>query len=183
MLYISHDLSLVRRICDRIAVMYAGRIAEIGTPRRRSSTAPRHPYTRGLLARRPVRGACARKARGDRGHGAGAGRSAARLPLRRPLPARGGDVLQARSAARGRSRGDHAVACFIHHRPPGAAGERGRASRSGHDERGARLTPSAPPATRAGRATSSACAASRSISRSGKARCSASSGMCGRSTA
>ncbi|MDH3500059.1 MAG: ABC transporter ATP-binding protein, partial [Acidimicrobiia bacterium] len=51
-LYISHDLSLVRRICDRIAVMYAGRIAEIGTTREVFHE-PRHPYTRGLLAAVP----------------------------------------------------------------------------------------------------------------------------------
>jgi oligopeptide/dipeptide ABC transporter ATP-binding protein len=51
-LYISHDLSLVRRICDRIAVMYAGRIAEISTPRQ-IFAAPGHPYTRGLLAAVP----------------------------------------------------------------------------------------------------------------------------------
>jgi len=47
-LYISHDLSLVRRVCDRVAVMYAGRIAEIGTVAQVFSN-PQHPYTRGLL--------------------------------------------------------------------------------------------------------------------------------------
>jgi oligopeptide/dipeptide ABC transporter ATP-binding protein len=47
-LYISHDLSLVRRVCDRVAVMYAGRIAEIGTVAQVFSN-PQHPYTQGLL--------------------------------------------------------------------------------------------------------------------------------------
>lgn len=51
-LYISHDLSLVRRVCDRIAVMYAGRIAEIGTTSEVFHRA-RHPYTKGLLAAVP----------------------------------------------------------------------------------------------------------------------------------
>jgi oligopeptide/dipeptide ABC transporter ATP-binding protein len=51
-LYISHDLSLVRRVCDRVAVMYAGRIAEIG-PTARVLADPLHPYTRGLLAAVP----------------------------------------------------------------------------------------------------------------------------------
>jgi oligopeptide/dipeptide ABC transporter ATP-binding protein len=51
-LYISHDLSLVRRVCDRIAVMYAGRIAEIGTTDEVFHD-PRHPYTQGLLAAIP----------------------------------------------------------------------------------------------------------------------------------
>jgi oligopeptide/dipeptide ABC transporter ATP-binding protein len=47
-LYISHDLSLVRRICDRVAVMYAGRIAEVGETESVFHD-PRHPYTRGLM--------------------------------------------------------------------------------------------------------------------------------------
>jgi oligopeptide/dipeptide ABC transporter ATP-binding protein len=51
-LYISHDLSLVREICDRVAVMYAGRIAEIGYTDDVFSS-PMHPYTRGLMAAVP----------------------------------------------------------------------------------------------------------------------------------
>jgi oligopeptide/dipeptide ABC transporter ATP-binding protein len=51
-LYISHDLSLVKEICDRVAVMYAGRIVETGTTAEIFSN-PRHPYTRGLMAAVP----------------------------------------------------------------------------------------------------------------------------------
>ena len=48
MLFVSHDLSVVSRVADRIAVMYAGRIVEIGTVQQVFSGAM-HPYTRGLL--------------------------------------------------------------------------------------------------------------------------------------
>ena len=52
-IYISHDLSLVRRVCNRIAVMYLGRVVELA-----SNTDiffnPQHPYTRALLSAVPA---------------------------------------------------------------------------------------------------------------------------------
>jgi oligopeptide transport system ATP-binding protein len=52
MLFISHDLSVVERIADRVAVMYLGRIVEEGEPSRLFE-APRHPYTAALVASVP----------------------------------------------------------------------------------------------------------------------------------
>jgi peptide/nickel transport system ATP-binding protein len=49
MIVISHDLSVLGETCDRLAIMYAGRIAETG-PSREVLGAPRHPYT-GILGR------------------------------------------------------------------------------------------------------------------------------------
>jgi oligopeptide/dipeptide ABC transporter ATP-binding protein len=53
MLFISHDLSLVRHVADRVAIMYLGRIVEIGAARD-IFAAPRHPYTRALLDSAPA---------------------------------------------------------------------------------------------------------------------------------
>jgi len=52
MLFITHDLGLVRKIADRVCVMSKGKIVEQG-PVERVYTAPQHPYTRALLAAEP----------------------------------------------------------------------------------------------------------------------------------
>lgn len=52
MLFISHDLGLVRFIADRVMVMYLGRVVEIGSTEALFKT-PRHPYTQALLSAAP----------------------------------------------------------------------------------------------------------------------------------
>ncbi|MBC2602290.1 oligopeptide/dipeptide ABC transporter ATP-binding protein [Puniceicoccus vermicola] len=51
-LFVSHDLSVVRHICDRVAVMYAGRIVELAETDELFDQ-PKHPYSRALLAAVP----------------------------------------------------------------------------------------------------------------------------------
>ncbi|MCR9151861.1 MAG: ABC transporter ATP-binding protein [Rhodobacteraceae bacterium] len=52
---VTHDMGVIAEAADRVAVMYAGRLAEIG-PVREVLTAARHPYTAGLMASTPLAG-------------------------------------------------------------------------------------------------------------------------------
>ena len=107
-LFITHDLSVVEHIADRVVVMYLGTLVEVGA-RDQIWRNPQHPYTKALLAAAPIADPKARPrppAHRAAGRAAEPDRSAGRLPLPFALPDRPGP-LQARQAraAAGRRRG------------------------------------------------------------------------------
>jgi peptide/nickel transport system ATP-binding protein len=64
MLFVTHDLGAARVVADRIAVMYLGRIVEVG-PASDIAASPKHPYTRALLSAVPAAGVVQAKLEGE----------------------------------------------------------------------------------------------------------------------
>ena len=100
--FISHDLSIVRHLADRVIVLYRGRICEAG-PAEAVFAPPYHPYTEALLSAVPsvARPDGAARIRLE----AGRARDGARLPVPGPLPAEGGHRVRGDRAAPGRRPG------------------------------------------------------------------------------
>ncbi len=118
-LLISHDLSVVERMCDRVAIMYLGRIVETG-PARAIFKTPRHPYTQALLAAAPRLEPGRQLGGGSpRGRAAEPARAAVGLRLSHALPACRGTLRRGRADARADGgRADQEVACCAGARLP-----------------------------------------------------------------
>ena len=88
LLFIAHDLAVVKAVSDRVAVMYLGRLCEVG-PSEQLFAKPAHPYTALLIEAIPVPDPDVRPV-GERAgrRAAVADCAAVRLPLPHPLPAR-----------------------------------------------------------------------------------------------
>lgn len=125
--FISHDLSIVRHIADRVAVMYLGRIVEMGS-RNEVFGSPRHPYTEALLSATPSHQASERQERivlrGDVPSPTAIPTGCSfrtRCPLAQPICAAERPALVAKDGA-------HAVAChFSAPFPVRASGWKGQA--------------------------------------------------------
>ena len=110
-LFISHNLAVIAKMCDRVGVLYAGELVEEG-PARQVFDDPRHPYTVGLLRCIPRRGQRKDSDRLDTipGFLPAPGHSDDRLHLRPSVRARPGSLPRVRSAVlRGRRPADLAL--------------------------------------------------------------------------
>ena len=90
---VTHDMAVVAYTCDRVAVMYAGKMVKSGPTARDLGGTPYHPYTMGLT-HFPGHARKHRGTRADRGCTALSARSAISLPLCGSLPFRGAALSQ-----------------------------------------------------------------------------------------
>ena len=129
MLFISHNLGVIRSMCDRVGVMYAGEMVEEGAAEQVLHD-PRHPYTVGLLRCIPRGGVRKDHGRLDTipGYLPPIGARSARLRVRRPLPARQGRLPHGEAGARAVGLG-HVSRCFFHQRAQELAARDGRRPR------------------------------------------------------
>ena len=97
--FISHDLDLVGDFCDRIAVLYAGRVVETGTARELLER-PRHPYTKALLEALPRHARPGRDAAGRAGNVPTGLDDPTGCSFAAAVPTRGGRLRRAAAAAR-----------------------------------------------------------------------------------
>jgi oligopeptide/dipeptide ABC transporter ATP-binding protein len=131
LLLISHNLAVVRHLCDRVAVMYLGRIIEVA-PTEELYASPAHPYTRGLLAAIPRMTAMSEDAPAVTGDPPSplnipsGCRFRTRCPIAQDICAREDPALTAKPGD-----GSHVAACHFAFGPvPAAAAETGTDAKS-----------------------------------------------------
>lgn len=104
MLFIAHDLAVVRHVSDCMAVMYLGEIVEIGETHNICDT-PMHPYTEGLLAAIPIaKPGAAGRAASTKGGRTRSSESSAGMPISYTLPLCTGNLQGAASTVAARNR-------------------------------------------------------------------------------
>ena len=117
---ISHDLSVVAELCERIVVMYAGGIVE-EAPAERLFSAPAHPYTHGLIGAAPPLIGAQAPAHGDPGPGARTLEHADGLRLRAALLHRGAGLRLGRPRHARGAPGQRAACIRVAERPRASA--------------------------------------------------------------
>ena len=117
---VTHDMGVIAETADRVAVMYAGRIAEIG-PVREVVQNPLHPYAKGLMGAIPTLAQRCRSARADPRRDAAALRDPARLPVQPALPVSPSTRCRV-ERPEPIQRDAHRVACHLYDEAPAGGG-------------------------------------------------------------